>query len=85
MCANLMQKLNPCDKTHYKVSRKHSIPKSTLYDRISGKVKHADKPGLKQLYQVTGFKYAPIQVCACLERLSVTLSVCIRYAFLATT
>ena len=63
MCANLMQKLNPRDKTHYKVSRKHSIPKLTLYDRISGKVKHADKPGPKQLYQVTGFKYAPIQVC----------------------
>ena len=41
-------------KSHYKVSRKHSIPKSTLYDGISGKVKHADKPGPNQLYQVTG-------------------------------
>ena len=27
----------------------HGIPKSTLYDRISGKVKYSDKPGPKQL------------------------------------
>ena len=32
-----------------RAARKHGIPKSTLYVRISGKVKHGDKPGPKQL------------------------------------
>ena len=32
---------------------KHGIPRSTLYDRISGKVKHGDKPGPKQSFSAT--------------------------------
>ena len=30
-------------------ANKHGLPKSTLHDRISGKVKHRDKPGPKLL------------------------------------
>ena len=30
-------------------ARKYGIPKSTLYDRISGKVQHGKKPGPSQL------------------------------------
>ena len=32
-----------------RAARKHGIPKSTLHDRISGKVEHGKKPGPKQL------------------------------------
>ena len=32
-----------------RAANKHEVPKSTLHDRISGKVKHGDKPGLKPL------------------------------------
>ena len=31
------------------LSKKHGVPKSTLHDRISGKVSHGDKPGPKPL------------------------------------
>ena len=31
------------------VAKKHGIPKSTLHDRISGKISHGDKPGPKPL------------------------------------
>ena len=30
-------------------AKKHGVPKSTLHDRISGKVSHGDKPGPKPL------------------------------------
>ena len=32
-----------------RAANKHGVPKSTLHDRISGKVKHGDKPGPKLL------------------------------------
>ena len=32
-----------------RAANKHGVPKSTLHDRISGKVKHGDKPGPKPL------------------------------------
>jgi len=32
-----------------RVAKDHGVPKSTLHDRISGKVSHGIKPGLKPL------------------------------------
>ena len=34
-------------------AKKHGIPKSTLHDRISGKVSHGEKPGPKPLLTAT--------------------------------
>ena len=33
-----------------RAANKHGVPKSTFHDRISGKIKHGDKPEPKPLF-----------------------------------
>ena len=48
-------------------AREHGIPKTTLHDRVSGKVIHSTKPGVSWTchHVPTGDK---VSVCVCVER-----------------